>query len=133
LSDPRYADPTERRANAVALRAELVAGFARRNAAEWEQILMAAGVPAGRVRTIPEAVAEPQAAARGLLHEVLAPELGRELIVLGAAFKLNGSVPYPSAPPRHVGADTAAILEELGYDGNRIAELARRGIIASAT
>ena len=75
----------------------------------------------------------PGAHAHGLLHEVPTPELGRDLTVLGAAFKLNGSVPYPSAPPRPVGADTAAILEELGYDGNRIAELARRGVIVSAT
>ncbi|HEV2335550.1 MAG TPA: CoA transferase [Stellaceae bacterium] len=131
LFDPRYADPVERRANAAALRVELVAVFTQRNAAEWEEVLMAAGVPAGRVRTIPEAIAEPQTAARGLLHELFSPELGHDLIVPGAAFKLNGSVPRPSAAPRPVGTDTVAILKELGYEGNRITELARQGIIAT--
>jgi crotonobetainyl-CoA:carnitine CoA-transferase CaiB-like acyl-CoA transferase len=132
LSDERYAEPANRRANATALRAELTAVFAQRTAAEWEEILMAAGVPAGWVRTIPEAVAEPQTAARGLLHEMFSPELGRNLSVVGAAFKLNGSPLHPNAAPRPVGADSAAILAELGYEADRIAELARQGIIATA-
>ena len=131
LSDERYADPVIRRANAAALRVELTAMFSQRTAAEWEEVLMAAGVPAGRVRTIPEAVAEPQTVARGLLHQVHSPELGRDLIVPGAAFKLNGSPVHPNMAPRPVGADSLAILTELGYDANRITELARQGIIAT--
>ena len=130
VSDERYAEPAVRRANAAGLRVELAAVFAQRTAAEWEEVLMAAGVPAGRVRTIPEAVAEPQTAARGLLHEVFSSELGRNLSVVGAAFKLNGSPLHPLAAPRPVGADSAAILAELGYDAHRIAELARQGIVA---
>jgi len=93
---------------------------------------MAAGVPAGRVRTIPEAVAEPQTEVRGLLNEMFLPDLGRAVVVQGAAFKLNGSVPLPCAAPRRAGADTATILAELGYDGGRIVELARRGVVALA-
>ena len=131
VSDERYAEPANRRANTTALRAELTAVFAERTAAEWEEVLMAAGVPAGRVRTIPEAVAEPQTAARGLLHEVFSPELGRNLSVSGTAFKLNGSPLHPNAAPRPVGADSAAILAELGYEADRIVELARQGIIAT--
>jgi crotonobetainyl-CoA:carnitine CoA-transferase CaiB-like acyl-CoA transferase len=132
MSDEPYAEPANRRANAAALRVELAAVFAQRTAAEWEEVLMAAGVPAGRVRTIPEAVAEPQTAARGLLREVFSPELGRNLSVLGTAFKLNGSPLHPRAAPRPVGADNVAILTELGYEADRIAELARQGITASA-
>jgi CoA:oxalate CoA-transferase len=131
VSDERYAEPAARRANATALRIELAAVFAQGAAAEWEEILMAAGVPAGRVRTIPEAVAEPQTAARGLLHEMFSPELGRNLGVVGAAFKLNGSPLHPNAAPRPIGADSAAILAELGYEADRIAELARQGIITT--
>jgi len=92
--------------DAAALRVELAVVFSQRAAAEWEEVLMAAGVPAGRVRTIPEAVAEPQTAARGLLQKVFSSELGLHLVVPGAAFKLNGSAPHPSAAPRPVGADS---------------------------
>jgi crotonobetainyl-CoA:carnitine CoA-transferase CaiB-like acyl-CoA transferase len=130
-SDPRYADPIRRGKNAAMLRAELETVFATRAAADWEPILMAAGVPAGRVRTIPEAVAEPQTAARGTLRRMFLPELGRDIAVPGAAFKLNGVVPVPEAAPRPVGADTTALLRELGYDDGRIVELAQCGIIAT--
>ena len=130
-SDPRYADPTQREANARELRAELAAIFASRTAADWEQALMNAGVPAGRVRSIPEAVAEPQTSARGIMHRFFSTDLGRDLVVPGAAFKLNGTIPHPLAPPRSVGADTTAVLGELGYDDGRIADLMRRGVIAT--
>lgn len=59
-------------------------------------------------------------------------ELGRNLGVVGAAFKLTGSPLHPRAAPRPVGADSVAILAELGYDADRIAELARQEIIATA-
>jgi crotonobetainyl-CoA:carnitine CoA-transferase CaiB-like acyl-CoA transferase len=45
---------------------------------------------------------------------------------------LNGSTPHSTAAPRPVGADTAAILGELGYDPNRTTELARREIVKIA-
>ena len=39
-----------------------------RTAAEWEEYLQARHVPASRVRTMGEAVADPQLASRGVLH-----------------------------------------------------------------
>jgi crotonobetainyl-CoA:carnitine CoA-transferase CaiB-like acyl-CoA transferase len=53
MSDPHYADPAERQTHATQLREDLTAIFAERSAGEWEHLLMEAGVPAGRVRTIP--------------------------------------------------------------------------------
>jgi CoA:oxalate CoA-transferase len=131
MSDPYYADPAERRTHATQLREDLGAIFAERSASEWEHLLMEAGVPAGRVRTIPEAIAEPQTAARGMLRRLASADLGCEVTVPAAAFKLNGEAPSPAAPPRRAGADTTAILEELGYDTARIAELASLAIIAT--
>src|SRR5271166_6805545 len=43
----------------------------------------------------------------------------------------RGEVPSPAAAPRRAGADTLAVLGELGYDAARIAELASRGIVAA--
>jgi crotonobetainyl-CoA:carnitine CoA-transferase CaiB-like acyl-CoA transferase len=131
MSDPHYADPAERRAHATQLREDLSAIFADRSASEWEHLLMEAGVPAGRVRTIPEAIAEPQTAARGMLRRLASADLDCEVTVPAAAFKLDGEAPSPAAPPRRAGADTTAILEELGYDTTRIAELASLAIIAT--
>jgi crotonobetainyl-CoA:carnitine CoA-transferase CaiB-like acyl-CoA transferase len=51
--------------------------------------------------------------------------------VPAAAFKLNGEAPSPATPPRRAGADTTVILEELGYDATRVAELLSLGIVAT--
>ncbi len=90
-------------------------------------LLMEADVPAGRVRTIPEAVAEPHTGAREVLHEVGGMKL------FGTAFKLNGAPFAPAATPRAAGVDTADVLAELGYDTDELARLARSGAIALGT
>jgi crotonobetainyl-CoA:carnitine CoA-transferase CaiB-like acyl-CoA transferase len=45
---------------------------------------------------------------------------------------LYGTPLHPTAAPRPVGANSVAILRELGYGAGRITELARQGIIANA-
>lgn len=124
IVDPRFAERAARMANADALRAELAAIFAARPAAEWEVLLMAADVPAGRVRSIPEAIAEQHTAARGVWRET------GPMILPGLPFRLNGSVPGPSDPPRTAGADTDAILLELGRSALDIDGLRRDGVVA---
>ena len=74
----------------------------------------------------PEAVAEPHTGAREIVHDVGGAKL------FGTAFKLNGAPFAPGAAPRACGADTEAVLAELGYDGDKIARLAQRGAIGIA-
>ena len=88
---------------------------------------MEAGVPADRGRTIPEMVAEPQTVAPGMLRRLAAAGLGSEITMPPAAFELTADSKSRD-PPRRVSADTTALLEELGYDAARIAELASVGI-----
>jgi len=52
--DARYKEPAARRENVPTLRAAIQQALMTRRAAEWEAALNPAGVPAGRVRTIPE-------------------------------------------------------------------------------
>jgi crotonobetainyl-CoA:carnitine CoA-transferase CaiB-like acyl-CoA transferase len=53
--DARFATNEARVANRAALRPELERALARRPRAEWQPLLVAAGVPAGPVQTIPQA------------------------------------------------------------------------------
>ena len=129
LTDPRFADRATRFAAADALRDELGATFATRPAAAWETLLTAADVPAGKVRTIPEAVAEQHTAARGVWQAVAAPD-GMAMRLPGLPFHLNGSSPGPAAVPGGVGADTEAVLLSLGRTGTDIAALRRDGVVA---
>jgi hypothetical protein len=62
---------------------------------------MEAGVPAGRLRSIPEVVAEPQTAARGMLRRLAyRPRQRNHGSGRGVQAERRGSGPYCPAPPR---------------------------------
>jgi crotonobetainyl-CoA:carnitine CoA-transferase CaiB-like acyl-CoA transferase len=110
-ADPRFAEREARKANRAALSAEIENALARDSAAAWETRLNAAGVPAGRVLTIPEVLAEPQVAGRGLLHRFdSVPGIDRPLTVLRGGFLVDGAAPAPASPPPRLGAHQAEVL-----------------------
>src|SRR5262249_11488831 len=95
-----------------------------RTADEWETFLQANHVPAGRIRTLPEALADPQLATRNFLHEHKdAAGVDGAVTVPVAAFKFAHRGPEVTAPPRPAGADTDTVLAELGYDAKGIAAI----------
>jgi crotonobetainyl-CoA:carnitine CoA-transferase CaiB-like acyl-CoA transferase len=109
--DPRFAGREARKANRAALSAEIEAALAADSAAAWETRLNAAGVPAGRVLTIPEVLAEPQVTGRALLHRFeTVPGTDRPLTVLRGGFLVDGEAPAPAAPPPRLGAHQAEVL-----------------------
>ena len=107
LTDPRFAERTARKVHAEALVTEIEAVLATRSAAEWEPVLQQAGVPAARLRTLPECLASAQVRDRHYIHTD--PETGLATPTL--PFRLNGAAAHrPDRPaPRH-GADTDDIL-----------------------
>jgi CoA:oxalate CoA-transferase len=129
--DPRFAQPAARRENRDALRAELQAVLLRRPASAWENALNAEGVPAGRVRSLPECLGDPHVAGRGAFHTFGPDESGlaRAVHVPLSPFQYAHDGPRADAPPKAVGADTGSILSELGYDDSRIARLRAEGVI----
>jgi crotonobetainyl-CoA:carnitine CoA-transferase CaiB-like acyl-CoA transferase len=125
--DPRFADRKNRLANRTALTAELEAAFATAPTHEWVEKLTAQGVPTGPVWSVPEALAHPQIADRGLLQSHRVGHEDLQLIGIGA--KLDGVAPSVDAPPPTLGAHTNEILTELGYDDAQISTLKKEGAI----
>ncbi|MBM3527264.1 MAG: CoA transferase [Alphaproteobacteria bacterium] len=86
-----------------------------RTADEWEVFLQANHVPAARVRTMGEALADPQVASRGVVHR----HAGGNGVDGGfgvplAAFKFAHGGPSIETPPPRMGQHNEEILKELG-------------------
>jgi CoA:oxalate CoA-transferase len=129
--DPRFASGPVRRDNIPALRALVQEKLMTRAAAEWEPLFNEAGAPAGRVRTVPECMAEAQTASRGLFHSFPPATTGfkKDIKVPLSPFTFAHDGPRADTPPRPVGADSTAILGELGYDDKTIAALRDKKVI----
>jgi crotonobetainyl-CoA:carnitine CoA-transferase CaiB-like acyl-CoA transferase len=102
LTDPLFRDPETRRQNAAAVQKALSDVLCRRDAAEWEQLLSAAGIPCGMVRDISQALSLPKLDERALRIALNIPGLpGREdVAVLGPGFVSSqaGRTELPAPP-----------------------------------
>lgn len=111
-------------------KAALNAAFMSDSADSWVEKLTQASVPAGKVATLGEVVANPQLAAIGNMDAVAATGQSEKVAVPGLAFTSNLTGPNDLPPPEASGESTRRVLTELGLDGDEIDALARAGIIA---
>ena len=124
IADPRFADRHARLRHRVELKALLEQALASHSADEWWQRLNEAGVPAGPVYSVPQALEHPQIAGRGMLATFKdAPGVGRDIRIVRTGFKLNGEAPAVASPPPTLGEHTDRILAELGYSNEAIEQL----------
>ncbi len=101
-----------------------------KTADEWEVYFQARHVPAARVRTMAEAVADPHFDTRRVFHKFeTAPGIDGPFAVPLAAFKFAHGGPSIETPPPVMGADTESVLAELGYAQAEIADLRAARVI----
>jgi crotonobetainyl-CoA:carnitine CoA-transferase CaiB-like acyl-CoA transferase len=126
--DPRYATNPDR----VVHRAELIplieAALLSRRSEEWTAELSRAGIPAGAINSVAEALAHPQVEARGMVVTVEHPTAGT-LRMPGSPIKLSGHTATVRRPPPMLGQHTSEVLGELGYTDAEIAALRERGVV----
>ena len=129
VSDPRFASNGAR----VAHRAELVplvaARIAEKPAADWLEQLEVAGIPAGPINTIGQALHDPQAVHRQAVRSVGLGRLGN-VPTVGAPLRFDGQRADADLPPPALGEHTDQVLADFGLGSDEIARLREAGIVA---
>ncbi len=127
-SDPALADNAGRVARVQELDAAIGAWAATRPVNEVLAALDAAQVPAGKIYTVADIAADPHYAARGMLQTVVMED-GSALMVPGVVPRLSGTPGGQWRQAPALGADSDAVLREVGLTDEQIAALRSRGVI----
>jgi len=128
VDDPRFATAPVRFQHCRELIALLDPIFARHTLAEWAETLDRGGCYWGRVQTVEEVAADPQAEAIGAWATVVLPD-GQEIRVVSSpvGFGETPAAVRGSAP--ELGQHTEEVLLEAGFGWDDIARLKDRGVL----
>lgn len=110
LTDPRFAQRQARLEHRRALSDCLEAVLKRQTTEYWWPRLVEAGVPAGPVYSVAEALAHPQVRERGLIERFDTSTLGRPLEVVSGGYRFDGQAPRVASPPPRLGQDNDLLL-----------------------
>ena len=128
--DERFATNPARVENRAELIPLLAERLRERSAEDWVAALDAAGVPVGKVRSVPEALASAAAAGRPATTSVEHPTAGALELV---ASPIWGPTDWaPATAPPLLGEHTEVVLRELGRTDEEISALLERGVAAQA-
>jgi crotonobetainyl-CoA:carnitine CoA-transferase CaiB-like acyl-CoA transferase len=125
-SDPRFAANDLRVANRAAMTAAIEARLTTGTTEHWIAVLNAGGVPCGRVMGLAAVFADPQVIDQQMVLTQAHPGHG-EVKMLGFPVKFRDAPCELRCPAPELGAETDAVLAELGYDAEQIARLRRAG------
>jgi crotonobetainyl-CoA:carnitine CoA-transferase CaiB-like acyl-CoA transferase len=126
LEDARFRTPEARRTNRAVLEELIEKIFLERTHDEWLSRLKESRLPYGEVRGVAEVLAHPQIIARKMVREMESP-VGT-VPVVASPLRLSDS-PARYDPIPDLGADSEAILRELGYGDAEIEDLRRDKVI----
>jgi crotonobetainyl-CoA:carnitine CoA-transferase CaiB-like acyl-CoA transferase len=121
-----YPTNEERITNRQSLVRKLARIFKTSESEHWLTLFDQAGLPAGRVLTIPEAFDDPQARHHGMLVEYEHPVAGH-VRTTGSPIRFDDAQTAASSLPPTLGQHTRAVLHEMGVDDATIGKLVSDG------
>ena len=127
--DARFASNADRVANRSILVPLIAERIAAKPAAEWLDTLETAGIPAGPINRISQALEDPQAAHRQAVRHLGDGALGI-VPTVGSPLRFDGRRADADLPPPALGEHTDHVLSEFGVTAAEIARLRSAGVIA---
>ena len=122
-SDERFASNSARVANREAMVGLVSEAIASKPAAEWLDQLEAAGIPAGPINRISQALSDVQAQHRQMVRMITG------VPVIGSPVRLDGERADSDLPPPRLGEHTDAVLANLGVQAADAARLKSAGVV----
>jgi crotonobetainyl-CoA:carnitine CoA-transferase CaiB-like acyl-CoA transferase len=128
--DPRFITARQRALHREELLPILAEIIRNRSCQHWLDACHGASVPAGRVKSVSEALNSPSVVEREVIQRLEHPELGPVALVR-PAHGLAAQRDHKAKAPPLLGEDTADVLATvLGLPPEAIADLVRKGVIA---
>lgn len=121
-----YPDNESRMAHRESLARKLGRIFKTDKAEHWIELLSGAGLPVGRVLTIPEAFDDPQARHHEMLVETEHPLAGL-VRTTGSPIRVDDVPALAGVRPPLLGEHTRGLLDELGLDEQSIEKMIAEG------
>jgi formyl-CoA transferase len=121
-ADPRFATNEARVANRREIVALVGSAIRERPAAAWLDQLESAGIPAGPINKVTQALADVQAKHRQMVRSIAGVPL------VGSPVRLDGERSDSDLPPPALGEHTNEVLGSLGLDPQAIGKLRAVGI-----
>jgi crotonobetainyl-CoA:carnitine CoA-transferase CaiB-like acyl-CoA transferase len=128
LSDPRFESEAARRENREELIEAIDDEFSKYSREKLLDRLLAAGVPASEVHTVPEAAEDEHLRQRGTVQQTPDHE-GDDVLALSTPVMISGEQPKISRRPPRLGEHSEEILQDAGFEADVIEDLVDDDIV----
>jgi formyl-CoA transferase len=122
-TDERFATNAARVANREAMVSAVAECVRTRPAAEWFEMLEDAGIPAGPINSVSQALSDIQAQHRSMVRMLAGTP------VVGSPVRIDGERADSDLPPPALGEHTDEILGQLGLEAAEIVRLKNAGVV----
>jgi formyl-CoA transferase len=122
--DERFATNGARVANREAIVRLVSECIHQKPAAEWLDVLEAAGIPGGPINRISQALSDTQAQHRGIVRAMAGMPL------VGSPVRMDGERSDSELPPPSLGEHTDEVLASLTIEPDELARLRSEGVVA---
>jgi formyl-CoA transferase len=123
-ANERFATNGARIANRDVIVGLIAECIRERPAAQWREQLEAAGIPAGPINSVSQALSDVQAQHRAMVRSIAGMEL------VGSPLRLDGERADSDLPPPRLGEHTGEVLGSLGIEPSELERLRSTGVIA---
>ncbi|MEJ1977886.1 MAG: CoA transferase [Acetobacteraceae bacterium] len=125
---PEWSNQAGRSADRATINAAIAETTRTKPAAHWIELFEEAGIPCGPINTIDKVFADPQVKHLGMAAPVEHPRLGKSELV-NSPINIQGVPKGVRSAAPDAGADTEAVLREVGLSDAEIQQMRAEGAI----